>query len=89
MIEVQDELRAIWTGLSAGQRRALTAVAENREGIYAAGRRHGGSRGGSAKAAVDVLVDSGEIFRDPATKTGFRVVDPLLGEWVAAGRTAR
>jgi hypothetical protein len=89
MTEVQDELRAIWTGLSAGQRRALTAVAENREGIYAAGRRHGGSRGGSAKAAVEVLMDSGEIYRDADTKTGFRVVDPLLGEWVAAGRTAR
>ena len=65
MVEVQDELRAIWTGLSAGQRRVLTAVAENREGIYAAGRRHGGSRGGSAKAAVDVLLDTGEIYRDP------------------------
>ena len=89
MVEVQDELRAIWTGLSAGQRRALTAVAENSEGIYAAGRRHGGSRGGSAKAAVDVLLDTGEIYRDPSTKTGYRVVDPLLGEWVAGGRTTR
>ena len=88
MVEVQDELRAIWTGLSAGQRRALTAVAENREGIYAAGRRHGGSRGGSAKAAVDALLDGGEIYRDESTRTGYRVVDPLLGEWVAAGRTA-
>ena len=86
MIEVQDELRAIWTGLSPGQRRVLTAVAENREGIYAAGRRHGGSRGGSAKAAVDVLLDTGEIHPDPATRTGYRVVDPLLGEWVAGGR---
>ncbi len=89
MVEVQDELRAIWTGLSAGQRRALTAVAENSEGIYAAGRRHGGSRGGSAKAAVDVLLDTGEIYPDPSTKTGYRVVDPLLGEWVAGGRTTR
>ena len=88
MLEVQDELRAIWTGLSAGQRRVLTAVAENREGIYAAGRRHGGSRGGAAKAAVESLLDSGEIHADGDAKTGHRVVDPLLGEWVAAGRTA-
>lgn len=87
MVEVQDELRAIWTGLAAGQRRALTAVAENREGIYAAGRRHGGSRGGSAKAAVDALLDGGEIRADPGSRTGYRVVDPLLGAWVAAGRT--
>ena len=48
----------------------------------------GGSRGGSAKAAVDALLDSGEIYRDESTRTGYRVVDPLLGEWVAAGRTA-
>ena len=67
----------------------LTAVAENRQGIYAAGRRHGGSRGGSAKAAVDVLADSGEIYRYPDTNTGYRVVDPLLGEGVAAGQDAR
>jgi len=87
MREVQDELRAIWTGLSPGQRRVLTAVAENREGIYAAGRRHGGSRGGAAKAAVDALLDGGEIYADPGAKTGYRVVDPLLGEWVAGGRT--
>lgn len=88
MVEVQDELRAVWTGLSAGQRRALTAVAENREGVYAAGRRHGGSRGGAAKAAVNVLLDNGEIYEDPDTRTGYRVVDPLMGNWVAAGRNA-
>jgi hypothetical protein len=87
MVEVQDELRAIWTGLGAGQRRVLTAVAENREGIYAAGRRHGGSRGGAAKAAVDALIDAGEIHADPDARTGYRVVDPLLAAWVAAGRT--
>jgi hypothetical protein len=87
MLEVQDELRAIWTGLSPGQRRVLTSVAENREGIYAAGRRHGGSRGGAAKAAVDALLDSGEIHPDADARTGYRVVDPLLGGWVAAGRT--
>lgn len=86
LVEVRDELRAIWTGLSAGQRRAATAVAENREGVYAANRRHGGSRGGSAKAAIDVLLDTGEIYREPSTRTGYRVVDPLLGEWIAAGR---
>jgi len=87
MAEVRDEMRAIWVGLSNGQRRVLTAVAENREGIYAAGRRHGGSRGGAAKAAVDALVDAGEIMADRETATGYRVVDPLLGAWVAGGRT--
>jgi hypothetical protein len=87
MREVHDELRAIWTGLSTGQRRALSAVAENREGLYAAGRRHGGSRGGAVRTAVDALTDLGEVAEDATTRTGYRVVDPLLREWIRAGRS--
>ena len=86
LAQVRDELRAVWSGLSTGQRRVLTAVAENSEGIYAAGRRHGGSRGGSAKAAVESLLDAGEIYADPSTATRYRLVDPLLSAWVRAGR---
>jgi hypothetical protein len=86
MTAVRDELRAVWTGLSAGQRRVLTAVAENTEGVYAASRAHGGSRGGSAKTALEVLLDNGEIYADPATATGYRLVDPLLSAWIRTGR---
>lgn len=82
----RDELRAIWTGISTGQRRALATIAENAEGLYAGGRRHGGSRGGAVKAAVGALMDLGEIAADPATATGYRVVDPLLRYWIVAGR---
>jgi uncharacterized protein len=85
MHQVTDELRAIWTGLSTGQRRVLSAVAENREGLYAAGRRHGGSRGAAVKTAVQALVDQGEIALDSDERTGYRVVDPLLREWIIAG----
>src|SRR5215211_7840801 len=83
--EVRDELRAIWTGLSTGQRRVLAAVAENREGLYAGGRRHGGSRGGAVQSAITALVDLGEVREDRATRTGYRLVDPLLRQWIAAG----
>ena len=85
MTEVRDELRAIWTGLSTGQRRVLAAVAENREGLYAGGRRHGGSRGGAVKSAITALVDLGEVREDRATATGYRLVDPLLRRWIVAG----
>lgn len=86
MSAVGDELRAIWTGLSAGQRRVLAAVADNDAGIYAASRRHGGSRGGAAKSATEALLDNGEIYADGATATGYRLVDPLLAAWVRGGR---
>lgn len=55
-------------------------------GIYAAGRRHGGSRGGAAVSATEALVDRGEITGDPSTASGMRVIDPLLAAWVNEGR---
>lgn len=86
MREVRDELRAVWSALPTSQRRVLAAVAEGREGIYAAGRRHGGSRGGAAAKATAALLDRGEIAEDSSTVTGFRVIDPLLAAWVNEGR---
>ncbi len=86
MHHVRDELRATWSSLPTSQRRVLAAIAENREGVYAAGRRQGGSRGGAVRTAVDALRDRGEIVEDPATASGWRLVDPLLATWVNEGR---
>jgi uncharacterized protein len=86
MRDTRDELRAVWSALPASQRRVLAAVAEGREGIYAAGRRHGGSRGGAAVRATEALVDRGEIAEDASTASGMRVIDPLLAAWVNEGR---
>lgn len=85
MTVARDELRAIWTALGTGQRRVLTTIAENSEGLYAGGRRHGGSRGGAVKSAVAALTDQGEIAPDAGAATGHRVVDPMLRYWIAAG----
>jgi hypothetical protein len=84
--DVHDELRAIWTSLKPGQRRVLAAIAENTQRLYASDRRHGGSRGGAVRSAARALEDRGEILRDPAAATGYRVTDPLLARWVRAGR---
>lgn len=86
MHEVRDELRAVWSALPTSQRRVLVGLAEGREGIYAAGRRHGGSRGGAVLTAIEALVDRGEVAEDASTATGLRVVDPLLAAWVKDGR---
>jgi hypothetical protein len=86
MHHVRDELRAAWSSLPISQRRVLTAIAENREGVYAAGRRQGGSRGGAVHSAVDALRDRGEIEEDRDTASGWRPVDPLLAAWVNEGR---
>jgi len=84
--QVREELRAAWSALPTSQRRVLTGIAENREGIYAAGRRQGGSRGGTVRAAVEALHDRGEIVEDEATASGWRLVDPLFAAWVNEGR---
>ncbi len=86
MQQAGDELRAIWTALPTGQRRALAAISENTTPLYASGRQHGGSRGGAIRTAVRALQDRGEITDDPVTRTGHRLTDPLLAAWVNDGR---
>jgi hypothetical protein len=84
--EVNDELRAIWSGLSTGQSRALTSVAEKTTALYAADRAPGGSRGGALRPAVQALEDRGEIRQHPTAPTGRRLIDLLLAAWVRGGR---
>jgi hypothetical protein len=86
MHQVRDELRAIWSALATSQRRVLTAVAENAAPLYAAGRSHGGSRGGAVRGAIRVLEDRGEIAAEPGARTGYRLTDPLLAAWIREGR---
>ncbi len=86
MHHIRDELRAAWSALPTSQRRVLTAVAENRDGLYAAGRRQGGSRGGAVLTAAEGLRDRGDIVEDTGTASGWRLVDPLLAAWVNEGR---
>lgn len=86
MRDVRDELRAVWSATPTSQRRVLAAVAEDSEGVYAAGRRHGGSRGGTVARAVEALIERGEIVEDPTAATKLRIVDPLLAAWVNEGR---
>lgn len=78
MVEVRDELRALWVGLPAGQRRVLTTLARGDQALYASRPAQGGSRGGAVRSALAALVDRGEVV-------GRRVVDPLLAAWVAEG----
>lgn len=86
MLQVHDELRATWSNLPTSQRRVLATVAEQQGGVYSGAHRHGGSRGGTTKAALDALLDRGEIAPDPTAPADHRIVDPLLGIWLRQGR---
>ena len=83
---LHDEHRAVWSGLTTSHRRVLATVAANTSSLYATNREFGGSRGGTVANAVSALLDKGEIVDDGTTPTGYRVVDPMLADWVNAGR---
>jgi len=86
MHQVRDELRAAWSALPTSQRRVIVAIAENEQGLYATGRRQGGSRGGAVRAALSGLRDRGEIVNDPGARSRWRPVDPLFSAWIKEGR---
>ena len=83
----REEAKTIWTHLSNAQRQVLVAVAKNRANLYSTAG--GASRGGSRQRAAEALEAAGEITADTDTRTGYRVVDPLLAEWLRDGRSSQ
>lgn len=81
--QLLSEFQGLWSSLTSGQRRVLVRVAENTDALYAVGT-HG--RGGSVGTALAALVDRGEVVADTSTRTGHRIVDPLLALWLRNGR---
>jgi hypothetical protein len=68
----------------ATERPVLTSIAEDQGGLYSKASRN--PRGGSTTAALESLVAESEVVSDHTHRTGYRVVDPLLAEWLRAGR---
>jgi uncharacterized protein len=89
-VEAADELRASWSSLQGGERRALLAIATG-QAPYARStqRQVGGSRGGGMEHAIRSLIDAGELVEDKRSNTGYRLVDPLLAHWIREGRNSR
>lgn len=85
--EVSDELRATWTSLNSGERRAVLAIATGQPPYARSTQRQvGGSRGGGMEHAIRALIDAGHLAEDPQAHTGYRIIDPLLAYWVREGR---
>jgi hypothetical protein len=86
--EVRDELRELWRALPRGQRRVLVLVAEGRLPLFGreAHEELGVPRGGGLRSTVAALADRGELIDDKRTRSGYRVIDPLLARWIREGR---
>ena len=87
LTDTVEEAKTIWTRLSATERQVLTSIAEDQGGLYSKASRN--PRGGSTTAALQSLVAESEVVSDHTSRTGYRVVDPLLAEWLRAGRPSQ
>ena len=79
MDEVEDELKSTWVGLSPPMRSTLVSVATGGRPY----RRGHGDRGAGVARSLKGLEGDGIVVR---TRGRWRVIDPLLGEWIRAGR---
>jgi hypothetical protein len=76
-----NELRYLWDGLTANERRVLRAVASGLSPYQAEARVLAGlASASSAQRAVDSLLGRAVVERD--APPGLRIVDPFLGRWV-------
>jgi len=85
---VELELRYLWEGLSANQRRVLVAVASGVSPYQAEARAIAGlASASSGQRAAGALLDRAILERDDAE--ALRILDPLLARWVRRHGGAR
>jgi hypothetical protein len=76
MDSVDDELKAAWLDLAVPERQLLTTLAHGKSPYHRGGV---GQRGGGVQRALDGLEKRGTLAQ---TEGKWRMVDPLLAEWV-------
>lgn len=82
--EAAGEIGVLWDACSELERRILKAVAFRTFALGSrdAAERFGLVKGGSTRLAVARLVREGTLVADATTRSGYRVVDPLLAGWL-------
>ena len=81
MRAVDPELRYLWDGLSANERRVLAAVASGLSPYQAEARAMAGlASASSAQRAVETLLGRATLER--VEDDALRIIDPLLARWV-------
>jgi hypothetical protein len=85
---LREPFHSQWAAMTAIERGVTEAVASARAGLTARDTRErfGLPSGGAAREAADRLTGAGVLLEDSRRPTGHRLVDPLFGRWVAAGR---
>jgi uncharacterized protein len=86
--EAEPEITQVWTDLTPTAQRVLAVIADGTVALNGrdARARYGLPKTGSNQHAVKHLEDEAHIVR-AETRTGWAVVDPLLGLWLRNGRS--
>lgn len=85
MVGLSEEFRVLWSGLAAGQRRTLAAIADG--GSPYARTETGTRPGGATGHALAALEGRGELAAERSAPGGYAIVDPLLARWVRGRRS--
>jgi hypothetical protein len=80
MDSVDDELKAAWLDLAVPERQVITTLAHGKGPYHRGGS---GQRGGGVQRALNGLEERGTLMQNEGA---WRIVDPLLAEWVRGQR---
>jgi uncharacterized protein len=82
--ETLGEIEVLWDSCSSLERRVLKAVAHRTVPLSGkeAADRFGLGKSGSTQVAVDRLFAEGHLVRDDSARSGWRVLDPFLADWL-------
>lgn len=86
--DANPEVQAAWDSWTNSERRLMAAIATRTLPLQGRVARDefGISKTGSNQATVAGLERAGHVVADRTTRSGWRVVDPLLEQWLANGR---
>jgi uncharacterized protein len=84
--EAEGEIEVLWESSSSLERRVLKAVAHPTVALTSreAASRFALAKSGSTQSAVERLVAEGHVVADAHTRSGWRIVDPFLADWLRA-----
>jgi hypothetical protein len=87
-LDANPEVQAAWDGWNNSERRIMSVIARRSTPLQGrvAREEFGVSKTGSNQGTISGLEREGHVVADEDTRTGWRVVDPLLEQWLANGR---
>jgi hypothetical protein len=87
-LDATPEVQAAWNSWNNSERRIMAVVATRTTPLQGrvAQDEFGISKTGGNQSTISRLEREGQLVSDDTSRTGWRVVDPLLEQWLANGR---